>query len=94
MPVFTVDCVGLLLSAGSKRTLCVAWLSVSLLLNGLVEGESVLSCVPVGVDEVFGFAVGFNGAVACIGEGEGDGSGVLVALLGRVAEVPSATRGV
>ena len=92
MPVFKVDCVSLLPSAGLKRTMCVAWLSVSLLLNGLVEGESVLSCVPVGVDEVFGFAVGFNGAVACIGEG--DGSGVLVALLGRVAGVCLATRGV
>ena len=92
MPVFTADCVGLLPSAGSKRTLCVAWLSVSLLLNGLVEGEPVLSCVPVGVDEVFGLAVGFNGAVACIGDGVG--SGVLIALLGRVAGVCLATRGV
>ena len=53
---------------------------------------SVLPGVVVVDDEVFGLAVGFNGAVACIGEGEG--SGVLVALLGRVAGVCLATRGV
>ena len=43
-------------------------------------------------DVVFGFAVGFNGVVVCIGEG--DDSWALVALLGRVAGVCLATRGV
>ena len=49
--------------------------------------------VPVVDDEVLGLGVAeLNGVVACIGEG--DGSGVLVALLEEMPEVPSATRGV
>ena len=48
--------------------------------------------VRVGDDGVSGFGFGLNGVAACIGDGEG--SGVFDALLGRVAEVPSATRGV
>ena len=49
--------------------------------------------VPVVDDGVPGLGdAGFNGVVFCIGEGVG--SGVLVALLGRVAGVWLATRGV
>ena len=43
-------------------------------------------------DGVPGFAVGLNGVVVCIGDGEG--SRVLVAVLGRVPGVCLATRGV
>ena len=54
---------------------------------------SALPGVPVVDDGVPGLGVaGLNGVVVCIGDGVG--SGVLVALLGRVAGVPSATRGV
>ena len=55
--------------------------------------ESALSGVPVvddGVPELG--AAELNGMVVCIGEGVG--SGVLVALLGRVPGVCLATRGV
>ena len=53
---------------------------------------SVLLGVVVVDDEVLGLAVGLNGVEVCIGEGEG--SGVCVALLGRMPGVCSATRGV
>ena len=50
----------------------------------------MLSGVPVADDGAPG--VGLSGVVACIGEGEE--SGMSVALLGGVAEAPSATPGV
>ena len=50
----------------------------------------MLSGVPAVDDRVLG--VGLNGVVVCIGDGED--SGVSVALLWREAEVPSAARGV
>ena len=53
---------------------------------------SVLLGVVVVDDEVLGLAVGLNGVVVCIGDGVG--SGVLVALLGEMPGVCSATRGV
>ena len=48
--------------------------------------------VPVADDGVPGLAVGLNGVEVCIGEGEG--SGVSVALLEEMPGVCSATRGV
>ena len=54
--------------------------------------ESVLSSVPVVDDGVPGLAVGLNGVVACNTDGEG--SGVLVALLEGMPGVRLATRGV
>jgi len=53
---------------------------------------SVLPGVVVVDDEVLGLAVGLKGVEVCIGEG--DGSGVLVALLEEMPGVWSATRGV
>ena len=52
----------------------------------------MLPGVPVGDDGVPGLAVGLNGVVAGIGEGEG--SGVSGVLLGEMPGVCSATRGV
>ena len=61
--------------------------------DGLVEAEFVLPVVAVGDDGADGSVVsGFNGDVVV--SGDGVGSGVCVALLGRVPEVPLATRGV
>ena len=93
VPVFTLACVGVPPSAGSKRTVCAACASV--LSDGLAVTEPALSGVPAVDDGVPGDGVPgvvLNGVVVCIGDGED--SGVLVALLGRVAEVPSDTRGV
>ena len=52
----------------------------------------MLSSVPVVDDGVTGLAVGLNGVVACNTDGEG--SGVLVVLLGVMPGVCLATRGV
>lgn len=91
MPVFTVAWVGLLPLAGSKRTVYVARSSVSS--DGLVEAESALPELSVGDDGVFGLdVVGIRGEAVVRGEGEG--SGVSVVLLGRVAWVCLARRGV
>ena len=62
------------------------------MLNDLSEAGSVFSNVPVGDGGVTGLAVGLNGVVVCIGDGEG--SGASVALLGEMPGFCSATRGV
>ncbi|MCT6836670.1 MAG: hypothetical protein M3036_03335 [Bifidobacteriales bacterium] len=50
----------------------------------------MFSDVPVGFDGAPGLAVGLNGVVACIGDG--DGSGVPVALLAEMPGVCLVTR--
>lgn len=91
VPVFTVVWVDLAPLAGSKRTVYVARSSVCR--DGLVEAESALLGLFVGDDRLFGLdVVGLRGEAVVRGEGEG--SGVSVALLGRVAGVCLVTRGV
>ena len=58
-----------------------------------VDDDGPFEPVGVVVTVLLGLTVsGLNGEVVCIGDGEG--SGVFVALLGRVPGVCSATRGV